>query len=110
MINGVMKRHRFYRMIFDECYFQSVPDDQQIDFPVGNEVITLTNIHPTRPEIHFKLPRLNNVPVRLYQRDGEVVLLTPKVDTPILNPKIISLLFGVVIIRSVLFKMLNKCL
>ncbi|BBU95317.1 DUF2169 domain-containing protein [Providencia rettgeri] len=72
---------------FDECYFQSVPDDQQIDFPVGNEVITLTNIHPTRPEIHFKLPRLNNIPVRLYQRDGEVVLLTPKVDTLYFEPE-----------------------
>ncbi|MEY0875015.1 DUF2169 family type VI secretion system accessory protein [Providencia manganoxydans] len=72
---------------FDERYFQSAPDDQQIDFPVGNEKIVLINMHPTRSEIHFKLPRLNNIPVRLYQRDGATVVLTPKVDTLYFEPE-----------------------
>ncbi|HCT3785897.1 TPA: DUF2169 domain-containing protein [Proteus mirabilis] len=72
---------------FDERYFQSAPADQQIDFPIGNEVIVLNNIHPLRSKINFKLPRLNNIPVRFYQRQGEVVLFTPSVDTLYFEPE-----------------------
>ena len=44
---------------FDERFFQSVPEDQQIDYPTGRESIELFNMHPTRPHISFKLPNLS---------------------------------------------------
>lgn len=72
---------------FDESYFQSAPVDQQINFPIGSEVISLTNMHPSRPKINFKLPRLNNVPVRIYPRKGNTILLTPNVDTLYFEPE-----------------------
>lgn len=86
MKNGVTKQP-FLPRDFDERYFQSAPADQQIDFPIGNEVIVLNNIHPLRSKINFKLPRLNNIPVRFYQRQGEVVLFTPSVDTLYFEPE-----------------------
>jgi hypothetical protein len=71
---------------FDERFFQCAPEDQQIDFPKGGEDIVLGNMMEGRSEIRFKLPRLDNVPVRFLMRDYRV--LTPPVvaDTLYFEP------------------------
>lgn len=71
---------------FDERYFQSAPTDQQIPFPKGKEIVTLINMHPKRPEINFNLPRLNNIPVRIYNKNNNINLINPNVDTLYFEP------------------------
>jgi hypothetical protein len=71
---------------FDERFFQCAPEDQQIAFPQGGEEIVLANMMEGRPEVRFKLPRLDNIPIRFLTRDYRV--LTPPVvaDTLYFEP------------------------
>ncbi len=71
---------------FDERYFQCAPEDQQIDYPVGGEEVVLHNMMPGRAEVNFKLPRLDNLPVKVLTSDYEVHSLPVVVDTLYFEP------------------------
>ncbi|EEE6744182.1 DUF2169 domain-containing protein, partial [Salmonella enterica subsp. enterica serovar Westhampton] len=71
---------------FDERYFQCAPEDQQIDYPVGGEEVILHNMMPGRAEVNFKLPRLDNLPVKVLTSDYQVYTLPAVVDTLYFEP------------------------
>lgn len=71
---------------FDERYHQSVPEDQQIAFPRGGEEVLLYHVVPQRPTVRFRLPRLDNMPVRILTRDYEVLTPQVVVDTLYFEP------------------------
>lgn len=64
----------------DELYYQSAPADQQIDYIKGGELLSLWNLHPTRPTIQFPLPQLT-LPIHVVTRNNEIHQLEPVVDT-----------------------------
>lgn len=43
---------------FDWTYYNTAPEDQQIEFPQGNESVTLVNMHPDHAELKASLPGL----------------------------------------------------
>ncbi len=57
---------------FDERYFQCAPPDQQIDYPRGGEQVVLINLMKKREEVHFKLPKLTNLPIKILAADYQV--------------------------------------
>lgn len=71
---------------FDERFFQSAPPDQQIPFPTGGEEVTLINMMPKRPEVFFRLPRLDNMPVKVLRRDYSTAAPPAHVDTLFFEP------------------------
>ncbi|EOH3000179.1 TPA: DUF2169 domain-containing protein [Citrobacter freundii] len=71
---------------FDERYFQCAPEDQQIDYPVGGEEVILHNLMQSRDEVRFKLPRLDNLPVKVLMSDYQVHTLPVVVDTLYFEP------------------------
>ncbi|HCE8852857.1 TPA: DUF2169 domain-containing protein [Citrobacter freundii] len=71
---------------FDERYFQCAPEDQQIDYPVGGEEVILRNLMQSRDEVRFKLPRLDNLPVKVLMSDYQVHTLPVVVDTIYFEP------------------------
>ncbi|EDT6764277.1 DUF2169 domain-containing protein [Salmonella enterica subsp. enterica] len=71
---------------FDERYFQCAPEDQQIDYPVGGEEVILRNLMQGRDEVRFKLPRLDNLPVKVLMSDYQVHTLPVVVDTLYFEP------------------------
>ncbi|NHZ38476.1 DUF2169 family type VI secretion system accessory protein [Massilia rubra] len=54
---------------YDEQFNQCAPEDQQMAYPVGNEQIILRNMMLNRPDVRFKLPRLNNISIRVLRTD-----------------------------------------
>lgn len=54
---------------FDEQFNQCAPADQQMPYPAGGEQVILTNMQAGRPYVRFKLPRLDNVTVRILRSD-----------------------------------------
>ena len=64
---------------FDTQYYQSALPDQQIPYPEGGEIITLTHLTP-EGELSFVLPRFR-VPISLQTQRGQRVTLQPVVDT-----------------------------
>ncbi len=61
------ERAPFYAEDFDWSFFQSAPEEQQIEgYLRGDEEITLVNLHPEAPEITARLPRLR---LRTFLRD-----------------------------------------
>lgn len=71
---------------FDPRFFQSAPPDQQITPPIGGEPVSLINLMPGRPEVHFELPRLDTVPVRVLKRDLSVAEPAVRADTLFFEP------------------------
>ncbi|MBD7975539.1 DUF2169 domain-containing protein [Escherichia whittamii] len=71
---------------FDERYYQCAPEDQQIDYPVGGEDVILRNMMQGREEVRFKLPRLNNLPVKILMSDYQVHTLSVVADTIYFEP------------------------
>jgi hypothetical protein len=71
---------------FDERYNQCAPEDQQIPFPQGGEMVTLMNMMRGRREVSFKLPKLNNMPVRVLTKDYLVQHPQAVVDTLFFEP------------------------
>lgn len=65
---------------FDEHYFQCAPEDQQMDFPRGGEVVTLVNLDPEHAQLEFQLPPLV-LPVRVLRRNYRSEVLDAKADT-----------------------------
>jgi len=71
---------------FDERFFQSAPEDQQIDFPHGGEEIVLANMMEGRAVARFRLPRLDNIPIRFLMCDYRVLTPTVVADTLYFEP------------------------
>lgn len=64
---------------FDPLFCQCTPEDQQVPYPNGGETVRLINLHPNRPDIHFKMPRLA-LGMSLAMRNGQIHALQPVVD------------------------------
>lgn len=64
---------------FDSRFCQCAPEDQQVPYPQGGESVRLINLHPERPDIRFKMPRLT-MGISLGMRNGKVHVLQPVVD------------------------------
>jgi hypothetical protein len=69
---------------FDERYFQSAPEDQQIDHPRGGEEVVLLNLTPAG-RTSFKLPAID-VPVTFYYKNHEEKPTRAALDTVIIEP------------------------
>jgi hypothetical protein len=69
---------------FDDRYFQAAPDDQQIDFPRGNEEVTLLNLTPDA-RVSFRLPEIE-MPVIFVPRRGDRVEIRGMLDTIVIAP------------------------
>ncbi|NHZ83535.1 DUF2169 domain-containing protein [Massilia sp. CCM 8695] len=54
---------------FDEQFHQCAPVDQQMPYPVGGEAIVLRNMMAGRPDVRFKLPKLDAVKVQILRHD-----------------------------------------
>jgi hypothetical protein len=70
---------------FDTRYFQSAPEDQQIDPPRGGEDVALLNLTP-QGRTMFKLPAKLGLPVLFVGRDGQTTEVPAVVDTLLLEP------------------------
>lgn len=66
---------------FDEQYHQCAPVDQQIAYPKGGEEVVLRNMLPGRGYVRFKLPRLDQMTIRVLRKDYSVETPTAVVDT-----------------------------
>jgi len=71
---------------FDERYHQSAPEDQQVNYPVGGEKVALLNLAPDRPNISFRLPRLDNMATRILRTDYSTEMPVSVVDTIYFEP------------------------
>ena len=69
---------------FDEQYYQSAPLDQQLPMPLGEQLVTLTNLTPDGQR-SFVLPHLE-APVHVFPKKGERENLTAFVDTIVVEP------------------------
>lgn len=69
---------------FDERYFQSAPEDQQMPYPVGGEEVVLVNLTPSGRR-SFRLPPLRQS-VEYFYRDGNWRKASVVVDTLVLEP------------------------
>ena len=69
---------------FDERYFQSAPEDQQLDMLHGGEEVVLINLTP-RGRTSFKLPTVR-VPITFYLRDHTEREMQAVNDTLLIEP------------------------
>lgn len=69
---------------FDEQYYQSAPLDQQLPMPLGEQLVTLTNLTPDGQR-SFVLPHLE-APVHVFPKKGEREDLTAFADTVVIEP------------------------
>ena len=76
---------------FDERFYQSAPEDQQIDYPQGGEEVVLLNLMPQHAHMRFVLPRLNKMPVRVLMSDFTVAQPEAVADTLFLEPDLARL-------------------
>lgn len=65
---------------FDERYFQSAPQDQQIPYPTGGEPVELWGLLPQSAHHHFVLPPLA-LPMMAITRTARPIRLDAVVDT-----------------------------
>ena len=71
---------------FDEQYHQCAPEDQQMPYPVGQEQVILRNMVAGRPDVRFKLPRLDGVTVRVLRKDYTSAEMVAVADTLYFEP------------------------
>lgn len=71
---------------FDVRFLHCVPEDQRIPYPAGGEEVVLLHMMPGRPEVRFRLPRLDTIPVRVLHRDYRVSVPVAHVDTLTFEP------------------------
>lgn len=69
---------------FDDQYYQSAPTDQQLPMPLGEQLVTLTNLTPDGQR-SFLLPHLE-APVHVFPKMGEREDLSAFVDTIVIEP------------------------
>ena len=70
----------------DDRYHQCAPDNQQMDYPQGGELVVLRNMVRGRPDVRFSLPPLNQQTVRVLRTDYSNDILSPVVDTLYFEP------------------------
>jgi hypothetical protein len=70
---------------FDTRYFQSAPEDQQIDHPRGSEDVVLRHLTP-QGHTAFRLPADLSLPVLFHSRAGGLSEVPAVVDTVLLEP------------------------
>lgn len=75
----------FLPLDFDDRYFQSAPEDQQIDYPRGGDSVALLNLTPQGRTL-FKLPPDLRLPVLFLGRDDSLTEVAAVVDTLLLEP------------------------
>ena len=74
-------RAPFYAADFDWTYFQSAPDDQQLDgYLRGDEQLRFVTLHPDHPVLSCRLPGLR-VRVFVKNNKGELAELAMRLDT-----------------------------
>lgn len=78
------QRAPFWPADFDDRYFQSAPEDQQIAYPTGGEIVTLRNLTPDGI-VSFALPKVP-MPVRFVPHKGKEQITTAVVDTIVIEP------------------------
>jgi len=71
---------------FDERFHQCAPEDQQMTYPEGGEEVVLQNMVRGRPQVRFKLPRLNLHKVHVLRTDYSVESPQAVVDTLFFEP------------------------
>jgi hypothetical protein len=69
---------------FDDRYYQSAPEDQQLAIPVGEQRVTLRNL-TSDGERSFLLPHLE-APVHIFPKIGEREDLSAFMDTLVIEP------------------------
>lgn len=77
---------------FDDRFHQIAPEDQQLDYPQGGELITLINLvasaakSATGPlaQYKFRVPK-RRMAMAMLTRQRETVLLTPEIDTLVVD-------------------------
>jgi hypothetical protein len=72
---------------FDEQYHQCAPQDQQMAYPQGGEEVILRNMMAGRDYVRFKLPKLDQLQVRILRKDYSVATPTAVVDTLYFEPE-----------------------
>ncbi|KAA5841503.1 DUF2169 domain-containing protein [Pseudomonas chlororaphis] len=70
---------------FDTRYFQSAPEDQQIDYPHGGEDVALMNL-TRQGRTAFRLPADLRLPVLFLSREDRITEVPAVVDTLLLEP------------------------
>jgi len=74
---------------FDERYFQSAPEDQQMPFPQGGEVMELSNLVPPKfardASTRARLPR-TPVGVAFVPHKGPATMVRANLDTIVIDP------------------------
>ena len=75
----------FLPVDFDTRYFQSAPEDQQIDYPRGGEEVLLKHLTP-QGRTTFRLPADLGLPVLFFTRGGGMTEVLAVVDTVHLEP------------------------
>lgn len=71
---------------FDEQFHQCAPVDQQMPYPAGGEAIVLRNMMAGRPDVRFKLPRLDGVKVQILRHDYSAAAPEAVADTLYFEP------------------------
>ncbi len=66
---------------FDERFNQTAPEDQQIAYPRGGEVVQLINLMPTHPAVAFRLPSLDRVKLHVLREDYSTEVMEAHADT-----------------------------
>ena len=69
---------------FDERYYQSAPDDQQLALPLGEQIVTLTNLTPDGSR-SFVIPHLE-APIHVFPKNGAREDLLAHADTIVIEP------------------------
>ena len=77
---------------FDDRFHQAAPEDQQLDYPQGGEVITLVNLAASVArtagngiaQYRFRIPK-RRMSMALLTRDRESVLMEPHIDTLVVD-------------------------
>jgi len=69
---------------FDPLYYQSAPQDQQMDYPGGGDEVELTNLTPSG-HARFRLPKID-VPVEFTNAAYERTEVAAILDTIIIEP------------------------
>ncbi|MCL2875048.1 MAG: DUF2169 domain-containing protein [Betaproteobacteria bacterium] len=66
---------------FDERFYQSAPEDQQLSYPHGGEQVVLRNLLARAEEVSFKLPPLAGIKLHVTRNDDSVQTLDAYPDT-----------------------------
>jgi len=69
---------------FDPRYYQAAPEDQQVDYPQGNEEVVLMGLTP-EGQTRFRLPD-SDVPVVFVRRGAENLEQQARLDTLVIEP------------------------